>query len=277
MKVFRIFAVPVIGLTLLAVLVYVFLQREVTPPAPMGPPALHIWADTALRLPMESPDMEHEQGLLGRFQRRTGIRNQITYGDLAQWEDEAHRHRETDLVLTSNPQWKQWLMDEGWLESHTAFAQHIPVILAHESLRPEPLSPTDLRAPDRRLAAADLHGTVLGQLTAALLTNEIYSMDQLQQQVRHVGSTPDDVARAVDQHRADAAIVWKDTALRHARRTFFEPWPDPSIPGPIVYALRLKDSPNSDAAAQLARFLAGPAARDLLHAYGFATVNGDNR
>ncbi len=274
MSALRIFALPLIGLILLGGLVYHIFQREMTPPAPSGPPAVHIWADTALRLPLESPDMEHEYGLLGRFQRRTGIRTRVTYGTLADWEAEPDQHGLTDLVLTSNPAWRTWLSEAGSLGPERAFARHVPVILIHEDHHEQAPSPASLRDPDQRLGAGDLHGTVLGQLTVELLTNDTYSIDELQQQVRFVGGSADDVARAVEQNRVDAAIVWRDTALRHARRTTFAPWPDLEVRGPAVYALSLDHSPQGDAAAQLARFLAGPAANSLLYAYGFETVDG---
>ena len=272
MKALRIFALPLIGLILLGALVYHIFQREMAPPAPSGPPAVHIWADTTLRLPLESPDMEHEQGLLGRFLRRTGIQTRVTYGTLADWEHNPDQHHLTDLVLTSNPAWRTWLTEAGRLGPERAFARHVPVLLIHENYREQAPSPTFLRDLDRRLSVGDLHGTVLGQLTVELLTDDTYAVDDLQQQVRLVGSSADEVARAVEQDRADAALVWRDTALRHARRTTFVPWPDPDVTGPSVYALRLDDSPQSDAAAQLARFLAGPAAHSLLRAYGFETL-----
>ena len=273
MKSLRIIFFPVIGLILLAALVYHFLNREMASPAPSGPPALRVWADPALRLPLESPDMEHEHGLLGRFQRRSGVRAQVTYGTLVQWETETAAHAEIDLILTADRQWKQWLVDNEMLDDETPFARHVPVILMHEGSHSEGDLLAFLRNPDLRLGAGDLHGTTLGQLTAEWLTDDTYAMDDLQRQVRYMAGQADDVARAVEQHRVDAAIVWRDTALRHTRRTVYEPWPDPDVEGPNVYALLLATGPQKREAAQLMRFLAGPAAKDLLEAYGFGTVD----
>ncbi len=270
MKALRLFALPLLGLAILAALVHHLLQREGGAPVRAGPPVLRLWADPALRLPLESPDLEHERGLLGRFERRTGIRARVTYGDRALWEEAPEHREETDLVLTSDARWMESIEAGGAPGDRTAFARHVPVILVHASSRAGAPGPAFLRAPERRLAAGDLHGTVLGQMTVALLTHDAYSADELRRHVAYLGHTADDVARAVEEHRADAAIVWKDTALRHARRTVVEPWPDPTIEGPAVYALRPGDSPRGDAAAQLVRFLAGPAARSLLQAYGFA-------
>ncbi len=269
MKKLWIMAVPFVGLILLVLIVFAFLRQESTPAEP-AVPTVRVWADGALRLVLESPELEHEQGLLGRFERRTGIRVRVTYGDLTRWQTDVEALRDTDMVLTANQAWLAYLDSEGLASVQTPFARHEPVILMHESYEMEPVAVARLQDPDVRLAIADPAATDLGRWTVRHLTDESFTADDLRQQAHYTGDSVEAVARAIQQNRADAGVIWRDAAMRFALRTTYQPLAESSAFGPGIYAVQLEDAQQADAALQLARFLAGRAAIDLLEAYGFA-------
>lgn len=272
MKTFWIIAVPVVGLALLMGLVFAFLRQESTPVEPAAP-VVRIWADEALRLVLESPELEHEQGLLGRFERRTGIRVRVTYGDLARWRTDPEALRDTDMVLTANEAWLAYLDAEGLVSAQTPFSRHVPVIQMHESYEMEPAVVAGLRDPDLRLAIADPATTDLGRWTVRLLTDESFTADDLRRQASYMGDSAEAVARAIQQNRADAGLIWRDAAIRFSLRTSYKPISGTDAVGPSVYAVQLRGASPGGGAAQLARFLAGRATVDLLQAYGFAIRN----
>ena len=268
MKKLGIMFVPFVGIILLVLIVLAFLRQESTPAEP-AVPTLRVWADGALRLVLESPELEHEQGLLGRFERRTGIRVRVTYGDLARWQTDPEALRDTDMVLTANEAWLAYLDSAGLASAQTPFARHVPVILMHESYEMESAAVARLQDADVRLAIANPAATDLGRWTVRLLTDESFTADDLRQHARYTSDSVEAVARAIQQNRADAGVIWRDAAIRFALRTKHAPISDIETVGPGMYAVQLLGAQQGEAASQLARFLPGRASVDLLQAYGF--------
>ena len=235
-----------------------------------GGRAVRLWADADLRYPLEAAERTRSPGLLQRFEQETGIRVNVEYGDPHEWMASS-AFQPGDLVLTADGRLVARLEHGVGLQSNTPVARHVPVVLVNTRNQHEIKATKDLLNPRLHLGIVSTQQKLLGRFTIAQLSAVDVPAAQVRAQRRFQGEDGDTIAGATQAQRVEAAIVWRDTALRYPARTRFLEWPDQHVVGPVVRALIPAGARRSGEAQQLAGFLVGPQAEDVFRHYGFDT------
>ncbi len=261
-------AVPVVVLIGLVLVVRAFLLSDAGSPARSSrrPLDLVVWCDEALRNPAQAPDVEHEAGALGRFERRHGVRVDARFGHPADLLEAAG---EGDVLLLGDPFHLEKAQEAGLLgQPPRTIAWFVPVILTRSGNPFGIATVRDLANPDIRLAVAGPDAGLITRMTAGVLADHDLRVEDLAP-VRFEGGTTVEVARAVLHNRADAAIVWRPAAVHYGRSTAMVAIPGAHRHAAPVQAAVLRASPNPEAAARLVRFLGGGASAQMFELYGF--------
>jgi ABC-type molybdate transport system substrate-binding protein len=266
-KVF-LYVFPFVALIGLFFAVRAFLLSDAGSPSRSSrrPMYIIVWCDEALRNPAQAPDMGHEAGALGRFERRYGVRVDVRYGNPVDLLEAAG---EGDVLMLGDPFYIDKAQEAGLTaRSPETIAWLVPVILTRSG---NPLgieTVSDLANPDIRLAAAAPDTGLIRRMTSDVLADHDLQLDVLDQ-VHFLGKTTTEVARAVLHNRVDAAIVWRPSAMQYGRQVeLIEISGSHQYAAPVQAAV-LMSSPNPEAAAQLVRFLASGASARIFELYGF--------
>ena len=261
-----IYLVPLTAVLLVAAGLYLAISTY-RPATPSGPEGLLLLSDENLRNPVEMPEIEHESGVIGRFQRRAGVRVQAEYGSSALLMEQLETGIGADLLLADEYQMER-AGQSGKVHHVRQIARLVPVILVHRDNPHNITGLSDLAAPEIRLATSDEQNTTMGRIASEILRNNGISW-------RNPGRPPliteteAGAAMAVGNRRADAAIVWRPLAGPFSRRTGII-----DIPADQNEIIRLKigvlnRSEHQEQAVRLADFIAGPAGREVFEMYGY--------
>lgn len=265
-------AVPILCLLGIGAVVFHFLRPDGALGASRhgATTGLVLLTDKELRHPIEAPDVEHEAGVIGRFQRRYGERVRVEYGTAAELFEHLSAGRGGDVYLTGEVAFMDRALEAGLVGGRRYVARRIPVILVRSD---NPLgieSVEDLVHPDLRLGVAGEPSGLIGRITAEILEEQGLPADRLADSTRFTANSAIELAGAVERNRVDAAIVWRNVGLRHSRNTRMIAIPEEDqVPAEVQVAV-VTDSPNAPAASQLADFLAGGASGQVFELYGFA-------
>lgn len=231
---------------------------------------LLIWADPGLRQALQSPDIEHESGVIGRFERRHGIRVQVEYGSPEDLIARLGSGERVDLLAFDDTGALRRAYDLGLVHEPVSMVSRVPIIMVRRGNPFEVESVPDLMASELRLGIAAPYSGRLGEITEGLFDKHGISFDSTESAPAFTGQSVTEVARAVEQNRVDAAIVWRDAGLLHARNTELIMIPsEDNLPAAVGLAIAT-DSANPEGARQLSRFLKGAASGEIFELYGFS-------
>ncbi len=272
MQRFFIYALPLLFVLALVFVVRYFLMLD-------GSSGIHrterasdllIWADPGLRQALQSPDIEHESGVIGRFERRHGIRVRVDYGSPEDLLARLRAGERVDLLAIDDTGVLQRAHDLGLVYEPVPIVNRVPVIMVRRGNPFEVESIPDLTVPELRLGVAAPYSGRLGEITEGLFEKHGINLDSAGSGPAFTGHSVAEVARAVEQNRVDAAIVWRDAGLQHARNTELIIIPaEDNLPATVKLAIAT-DSVNPEGARQLSRFLKGAASGEMFELYGFS-------
>jgi len=229
---------------------------------------LLLLCDEALRYPLESPDIEHEHGAVGRFLRRTGLHVKAEYGPPRELLDELILTRAGDLFLAAGEDYLDRAWEAGLIYDTRKVALFVPVIMVRRNNPQGIETVSDLADPALRLALADERTSLMGAVTSQVLGKNGVSPGGLEN-VRFVGGGAAEVAAAVDADRADAAIIWRSAAAGRFRNTEIVDIPaERNVTSPLIIAV-LETAADKRKATQFAEFLSGSAGREVFEMYGY--------
>jgi molybdenum ABC transporter molybdate-binding protein len=262
-----IYAIPffcILGIT--AAIYYFLILDQTTGSSGIAPLTnLLLLADEDLRYPLEAPDVAHESGALGRFERRYGVRVRVEYGAPTELYKQLQDGWRGDLYLTGDGASMNRARETGLVAEERSIARRVPVILARQGNPHAIENLSDLTSPNLRLGVAGEQSGMLGRVSADLLgrhggTAAVASF---------TGSSSIELARAVEQDRVDAAIVWRNVGARYSRSTEMIDIRGVENEMGAVQVAVLATSRNQRAAAQLVRFFSGSASHEIFEMYGF--------
>lgn len=266
------YAVPLLAALGIALVVGTLLLTELggTPPRPRAPGGLLLLCDEDLRDPVEAPDIEHESGAVGRFQRRAGLRIEAHYAPSAELLDQL-LSRQGDVLLTADERLLDSAREADLVQDVHPVATLVPAIAVRRGSPREVTRLPDLAHPALRLALVSEGAGPMGRVSAEVLRRGGAPFDELDN-VSVLADSALEAVRAVDLGRADAAIVWRSTAKAHSRNaTVVEIPPQQNVTVPVRAAV-LTTAQDPAAARRFADFLAGPAAGEVFEMYGFGTA-----
>ncbi len=269
------YAVPLVLLALLGIVAFALLRGGFFRPAPSAGPALPrvtegllLLCDENVRYPVTAPDVEHEKGAVGLYQRRAGVRVEVRHGPAAELIDALRVQQAGDLFLAGDGYYIEQLRENGLLHATRPVARLVPVILVRSGNPLDIGGVSDLSDPDLRLAVAGERTGLMGRVTAEVLRKNAMDPRGLDN-IRLTAGTASEAARAVVTDRADAAIVWRPVGIFYSRHTeMLGIAPENNVISQAEVAV-LNTSENKERALQLADFLSGPAAREVFGSYGF--------
>ncbi len=235
---------------------------------PHRPEGLLLLCDQSLEYPIESPEMEHDSGAVGRFMRRRGVRVTIEYGSASELLDQLIINRIGDLFLAAGPNYLTRAEEAGLVHDTRKVAQLVPVILVR---RGNPLGiggVEDLADPELRLAVADDRASLLGRISTEVFQKNGVPLYDLEN-INFIGEEATEVAAAVQRGRSDAALTWRPVAKRYGRNTeIVDIPPDLNLPQDLVIAV-LETASDKEKASGFADFLSSPSGQGIFEMYGF--------
>jgi hypothetical protein len=124
-----IFAIPFFCVLGIAVAIYYFLIIDRTTGSSGIAPLtnLLLLADEDLRYPLEAPDVAHESGALGRFERRYGVRVRVEYGAPTELFKQLQDGWRGDLYLTGDGASMNRAREAGLVAEDRPIARRVPV------------------------------------------------------------------------------------------------------------------------------------------------------
>jgi molybdate transport system substrate-binding protein len=262
-----IYAIPFFCVLGIAVAIYYFLIIDRTTGSSGIAPLtnLLLLADEDLRYPLEAPDVAHESGALGRFERRYGVRVRVEYATPTELFKQLQDGWRGDLYLTGDGASMNRAREAGLVAEDRPIARRVPVILVRPG-NPHAIEDlSDLANPNLRLGVAGEESGMLGRVSADLLGRHGGAAAT----ASFTGSSGNELARAVEQDRVDAAIVWRNEGARYSRTTEMIDIPGLENEMGAVQVAVLAKSRNQRAAAQLVRFFSGSASHEIFEIYGF--------
>lgn len=265
------YAIPILCLVGIGAVIFLFLGPNggTGTSRSVSTRTLLLLADEELRHPLVAPDMEHEAGLVGRFQRRYGRAPQVEYISPEQLVERLAVGQSGDVYLTGDDISMNQAVAAGLVDEVQEVAWRVPIILVRSDNPRGIESVADLARPDLRLGVAGEQSGLISRVTTEIFEKQGIPMDRLNDSIRFTGNSAAEVARAVDQNRVDAAIVWRNIGQRYSRNTWMLAIPEEdNVLVPVRVAV-VTNSPNSPTASQLAGFLAGGASAHLFQLYGF--------
>ena len=268
-----IYAAPVAGLLAIIIALAVLFSADspLSAPRVAGPTTLRMLCDEALRYPVESPDIEHEAGAVGRFMRRTGADVEVEYIHSGELLESLQAGYDGDLALAADESIINAARENGIFGDTRKVAIAVPVILTRLN-NPENIeSVSDLDSPDIRLAVAGEGAGTMRRASAEILRNHDLDIDSLEN-IAFTGDTALQTARAVDINRADAAIVWRHVGQRYSLNTTMVEIPDEMNTTTDFTVGVLSNSKHPETAGRFADFLAGAAGQELFEMYGFGAA-----
>ena len=261
-----IYLIPLLGITVVAIGLYLALSSYEAS-GPSARDGLLILADQNLRNPLETPEIEHESGVIGRFQRRTGERVHTQYGPSAVLSSSVAAGAEADLLLVD--EYSMELVRKAGLILHErTVARLIPVILVGRE-NPRNISElADLAGPGIRLVLPDVRSTVMGKIAAEVLEQNGVDVGTIENPPLITDSVMEAV-RTVGNRRADATIVWRPFAGGFSHRTLAIDIPEEQNRIIRLEAAVPATSKNREMAVRLADFVASPAGQEVFEMYGY--------
>jgi len=238
-----------------------------------GPAGLLVLGDVQLRHALEAPDIEHESGVIGRFQRRFGAQVSAEYGTSRELLVRLASDREADVFMLTDEDAIQRALDSGLVEHLRDVAWLVPVILVREGNPGNITTVADLEQPDLRLAVVNDRSEGIGRTVAHLFARHGVPLVALDE-AHYTADSVDELAIGIAMDRADAAIVWNATARQYPRNV-----ETITIPAEFNLASRVvagvsSMSANKELARSLVDFMSGPAGLELFEMYGFAPPDG---
>jgi len=121
-----IYAVPVVAAVATAsgLLLAYSLFIDARPPESV---VVVLLCDSDLRAPVEEPGIEHSSGVIGRFERRAGVRVQVRYGAPGALAGALERDRAGDLILTRDGAWLEAAGEQGIIAEARTVAGQVAV------------------------------------------------------------------------------------------------------------------------------------------------------
>ncbi len=262
-----IYAVPLLG-TIAVLFGVIWAVSTFSPSRSSGPVSLMLLCDESIRNPVEAPDIEHESGAIGRFQRRAGVRVNANYSTSEELLEMLILNREGDLLLVNDDSYIEVAREAGLIYETRPVARHVPVILVRQGNPHNIDTISDLSDHEIRLAITDPQASLLGRVTSDIFNKNGVSFHDLDN-IQLIGNTVSEVAMAVNMDRADAAIVWHPMARQYSHRTdIVKISAENNVISQLVIAV-LNTSENKELALRFADFISSPASQEIFDMYGF--------
>lgn len=239
------------------------------------PEGLLVLGDVQLRHALEAPDIEHESGVIGRFQRRFGAPVSTEYATSRDLVVRLASEREADVFMTTDEETMQRAIESGLVEDTRDVAWLVPVILVREG-NPENINTVaDLERPGLRLAVVSDRGEGIGRTVARLFARHGVPFAVLDE-AHYTADSADELALGIAMDRADAAIVWNATARQYPRNVEVVSIPaEFNFPSPVTAGV-VSLSANKELALGMVDFMSGPAGLELFEMYGFDPAPPDD-
>ncbi len=263
------YIIPIAGVFILAGGLYLAIFKQ-SPHTPSGPIRLELIGDEHIRNPMEAPDIEHDNGIMGRFHRRFGVRMNATYRPGTELLDLLYQNREGDILL-ADEEHMEAALEAGFVREAQTATVLVPIIMIRRDSPYDVQKLSDLLNTEIRLAVADRQSTLMGRITVELLEKNgipYRSLDNIQL----MANSAAEAALSVTTNRADATIVWRPVAVSYFQNTEIVEIP---VEKNVITRLKtavLNTSRHKERAGDFVTFVSGPAGEELFEWYDFQTA-----
>lgn len=258
-----VYVVPVLSIALIALAVLMTRAPRIAGPGKQ--PALLLLCDAGLRPPIEE--------IVEAFQRRSGAGVEVYYAAGNLLLGRLKLTGQGDVFLSGDALYVEEAGRLGLVAGSEAVAWSVPVIQVARGNPKNIQAVEDLAAPGVRLALAGERSSDVGRITPEIFRLNGVSLDDVQRNTALIAVTSTELGRAVSVGHADAAVVRRAVALQYPLTEVVEISAERNVISPVE-AVVLTASEQPDHARSLLRFLAGPAAREILKKYHY-TVKKD--
>lgn len=271
---FGLYLIPVLGISVLIIAgIYLVGEPRTSTRSGRGQNVLLLYCSEGVRMPVEGAGVEHGGGVVDAFQRRSGYRIEIRFGDSRQLLEQLKGSANGDLFLSDDESCMEEARRQGLMAESHIIAWLVPVILVRQGNPSGIERVADLVEPEVRLAVVDSPDPS-GKMNWNVFQRHGIVFEDLKN-IQLTGKNMLEVAQAVEIGQADAAIVWRPVAKRYYHNTEIIPIPpEQNVPSPVAIAI-MTTSDQDETARRFVQFLTGSAGQEIFLAYHYDLEPGD--